>query len=50
MLVSATGHRTLLPLTRGRLAPPGEYRVRVVLLGKGGREVFSPWSFTLERG
>ncbi|HEX5224856.1 MAG TPA: hypothetical protein VFW29_06985, partial [Solirubrobacteraceae bacterium] len=47
VLVSATGHRFLLARTRGRLAPPGEYRVRVTLR-HGGREVLSPWSFTLE--
>jgi hypothetical protein len=44
----ANGHRIVLPRTRGALAPAGEYRVRVTLLGKNGREIYSPWSFTLE--
>jgi hypothetical protein len=43
-----SGHQILVPLNDGALAPSGEYRVRVDLRGKG-REVFSPWSFTLER-
>lgn len=47
VMVHANGHRILLPRNTGRRAPPGEYRVRVLLLGKG-REIFSPWSFTLE--
>lgn len=45
--VRANGHRIVVPHNTGRRAPPGEYRVRVVLLGKG-REIYSPWSFTLE--
>jgi hypothetical protein len=45
-LTSATGHVTLVPVNRGRLAPAGEYRVRVVLRGQS-REVLSPRSFTL---
>jgi hypothetical protein len=48
VLVSASGHRSLLPRNTGRLAPPGEYRVRVAL-ARQGREVVSPWSFTLQR-
>jgi hypothetical protein len=49
MLVSPTGHRSLLAITTGPPAPAGEYRVRVTLEGKGNREVLSPWSFTLVR-
>ena len=45
-LVSADGHRSLIPLISGRLAPPGEYRVRITLR-KQDREVLSPWSFAL---
>jgi hypothetical protein len=45
-LTSGSGHRTLVPQNTGRLAPPGEYRVRVTLRRQGG-EVLSPWSFTL---
>jgi hypothetical protein len=45
-LTSSTGHRTLVPVNRGRLAPPGEYRVRVILRSQN-REVLSPRSFTL---
>ena len=47
VLVSSSGHRFLLPRTTGKLAPPGEYRVRVKLR-HDGRQVLSPWSFTLE--
>lgn len=47
-LVSASGHRTVVPLTTGPLAPPGEYRVRVQLLA-AHKEVLSPWSFTLQK-
>jgi hypothetical protein len=46
-LVSASGHKTLVPVVAGPLAPAGEYRVRVQLRRQGG-EFFSPWSFTLE--
>jgi hypothetical protein len=46
VLVSASGHRSLLPATDGALAPAGEYRVRVTLR-RQHREVLSPWSFTL---
>jgi len=45
--VTADGHRSLIPLNRGRLAPPGEYRVRLTLR-RQDREVLSPWSFALE--
>jgi hypothetical protein len=45
--VSSSGHRFLLARTTGRLAAPGEYRVRVALR-HDGRQVLSPWSFTLE--
>jgi hypothetical protein len=45
-LTSASGHETLVPVNRGRLAPAGEYRVRVILRGQS-REVLSPRSFTL---
>jgi hypothetical protein len=48
LIVRPDGHRITVPRNRGSLAPPGEYRVRVTLLGKGGREIYSPWSFTLE--
>ena len=48
-LISATGHRTLVPVNGGALAPPGEYRVRVIL-HEQGKEVLSPWSFTLVKG
>ncbi len=48
-LVSASGHRTLVALTEGPFAPPGEYRVRVELR-RQGKEVLSPWSFTLQKG
>jgi hypothetical protein len=47
VLVSSSGHRFLLPTTAGKLAAPGEYRVRVTLR-HDGRQVLSPWSFTLE--
>jgi len=48
-VISENGHRSLLPQTAGPLAPPGEYRVRVEL-ERQGREVLSPWSFTLRGG
>jgi hypothetical protein len=48
-LLSASGHRTLVALTTGAFAPPGEYRVRVDLR-RQGKEVLSPWSFTLQKG
>ncbi len=48
-LVSATGHRTLVPVNEGPLAAAGEYRVRVTLQAQG-KEVLSPWSFTLVGG
>jgi hypothetical protein len=45
-LTSASGHRTLVPVNAGRIAAPGEYRVRVTL-HRGGTEVLSPRSFSL---
>jgi hypothetical protein len=45
-VVTASGHRSLIALSSGRLAPPGEYRVRVTLR-RQDREVLSPWSFKL---
>jgi hypothetical protein len=45
-VVTASGHRSLIPLNTGRLAPPGYYRVRV-MLRKQDREVLSPWDFAL---
>ncbi|HEY4427198.1 MAG TPA: hypothetical protein VGN08_03250 [Solirubrobacteraceae bacterium] len=45
-LVTASGRAILEPLNTGRLAPPGEYRVRVTLRKRGG-SVLSPFSFTL---
>lgn len=45
-LVSASGHRTLVPVNTGPLAPPGEYRVRVQLRRHAGA-LYSPWSFSL---
>jgi hypothetical protein len=49
VLVSSSGHRSLVPASEGAPAPPGEYRVRVILHNEG-REVLSPWSFTLLGG
>lgn len=49
VLTSTTGHRTLVPLNTGPPAPPGEYRVRVLLRGQH-KEVLSPWSFKLVSG
>ena len=43
------GHTYLVPANRGRLAPPGEYRVRLQL-SRQREPVLSPRSFTLERG
>ena len=45
-VVSPSGHEALVPVIHGRLAPAGEYRVRVIL-GEQGREVLSPRSFAL---
>jgi hypothetical protein len=42
------GRSVLLPKNRGRLAPAGDYRVRV-RLRRQHREVFSPRSFALVR-
>jgi hypothetical protein len=44
----AGGHASILPANRGRLAPPGEYRVRVTLRHRR-RSILSPRSFTLVR-
>lgn len=49
VLISPTGHRSLVPITTGAPAPAGEYRVRVDLRHQN-REVLSPWSFTLAGG
>lgn len=43
---TASGRVVVLPHNHGRLAPPGEYRVRVSLRHEN-RELLSPWSFTL---
>jgi hypothetical protein len=47
-LTISSEHRALLPLNEGALAPAGDYRVRVTLRQQG-KEVLSPWSFTLVR-
>lgn len=44
----ADGHVYLVPANRGRLAPGGEYRVRLTL-SRQREPVLSPRSFTLER-
>jgi hypothetical protein len=46
VLAGPDGRSILVPSNRGRLAPTGEYRVRVTLR-KQGRSVLSPRSFTL---
>jgi hypothetical protein len=45
-LTAANGHKTLVPVNGGRLAPAGEYRV-MVSLSREGREISSPRSFSL---
>jgi hypothetical protein len=45
---TADGHVYVVPLNRGRLAPAGEYRVRLTLSGQPN-PVLSPRSFTLVR-
>ncbi|MCW2970897.1 MAG: hypothetical protein JWO23_2024 [Solirubrobacterales bacterium] len=45
-LATASGRPIVVPVNTGRLAPPGEYRVRVSLRKHGG-SVLSPFSFTL---
>jgi hypothetical protein len=45
-IVTAARHTILVPVNEGRLAAPGEYRVRVSLR-RQGRSLFSPRSFTL---
>jgi hypothetical protein len=48
--ISTSGGRTIVePLNTGRVAPAGEYRVRVSLRSQG-RTVLSPRSFTLVGG
>jgi hypothetical protein len=47
VITSPSGHRTLLPLNAGRLAPPGEYRIRVSLRHQG-KQLLSPRTFALE--
>ena len=47
-VTSATGHTYILPANRGRLAPAGEYRVRL-RLSRQREPVLSPRSFVLER-
>ncbi|TMK25657.1 MAG: hypothetical protein E6G62_04625 [Actinobacteria bacterium] len=48
-LTTEAGRSILLPVTVGRLAPPGEYRVRVVLHAQR-RTVNLPRTFTLVGG
>jgi hypothetical protein len=45
-LTTEAGRTILLPVTVGRLAPPGEYRVRVILRTQG-RTLNLPRTFTL---
>jgi hypothetical protein len=47
-VTSSTGHTYILPANRGRLAPAGEYRVKL-RLSRQREPVLSPRSFTLER-
>lgn len=46
ILRRADGYTTLLPVTRGPIAPGGEYRVRLTLR-KQDRSLYLPKSFTL---
>lgn len=46
VLSTSAGHRYLVPLNTGRLAPGGEYRVRLAL-SRQSNPVLSPRSFTL---
>jgi hypothetical protein len=46
VLRRADGYSTLLPINRGRIAPGGEYRVRLSLR-KEGRSLYLPRDFTL---
>ncbi|HWX97834.1 MAG TPA: hypothetical protein VNZ01_13415 [Solirubrobacteraceae bacterium] len=48
-LTTAAGHAVLVPVNEGRLAPAGEYRVKVTLREQS-RKVLSPRSFTLVGG
>jgi hypothetical protein len=45
---AAGGHASIVSANRGRLAPAGEYRVRVILRRRH-RSILSPRSFTLVR-
>ena len=45
---AAGGHPSIVPASRGRLAPAGDYRVRVTLRRRH-RSILSPRSFTLVR-
>jgi hypothetical protein len=45
-VTSPGGRSILVPRNHGRIAPPGEYRVRVILREQN-KKVLSPWSFTL---
>jgi hypothetical protein len=45
---AAGGHASIAPANRGRLAPAGDYRVRVTLRRRH-RSILSPRSFTLVR-
>jgi hypothetical protein len=47
-VLTPAGHAIVVPVNRGKLAAPGEYRVRVALRHQG-RSVYSPRSFTLVR-
>lgn len=43
---TSSGHAFLIARNRGPLAPPGEYRARVMLRDQA-RTIESPWTFTL---
>ena len=47
--ITPHGSHILVPENDGALAPPGEYRVELHLRA-AGREVPSPWTFTLVKG
>jgi hypothetical protein len=49
-LTTEAGRTILVPINEGRLAPPGEYRVRVSLREQNRPAVLSPRSFTLVGG
>jgi hypothetical protein len=48
-IYTSHGHPILLPVNQGRLAPAGEYRVRVAIR-RQDRTVLSPRNFILMRG